>query len=384
MAMSDVHSVCTRIHDLIQKSGLHFVINQTPWSSYITIRRKFVNEVEVNMKAREAFVTETEEVVVLRDTKKRLEDKLTNIEVEKVHLEEEFKASVEKHEKTVLNLLAKIDTLENVLEEKELDVKDKKSKIESLEKETNSKNDIIKNINSGFNKTVAGLNAKVEYPEKFEKEYLKKEKKAIKKIRQKTKKGAAHSSVGDMNANEFEIQEQESVILPSSQASSECTLPNMQLSPVRQHSATRQSSPPPSPHTPPGLPHNFCVSERVSTQSPSCTSFCSEDQHPCPPSLSEPCSTRTLTGEDLHPSANDIKNLIEPVSSESRTTVQAKLQEAIEGGTKLSYESLVALLENHPWEERKETFEEPDEYDYYDDYEESVIEQHNNQPEVMK
>ena len=43
MTMADVDSTLTRIHDVIQKSGLHFVITQTPWSSYITIRRKFTN-----------------------------------------------------------------------------------------------------------------------------------------------------------------------------------------------------------------------------------------------------------------------------------------------------------------------------------------------------
>ena len=44
MALSlDANLACSRIHDVIQSSGLHDIINQTPWSSYITIRRKFVN-----------------------------------------------------------------------------------------------------------------------------------------------------------------------------------------------------------------------------------------------------------------------------------------------------------------------------------------------------
>ena len=43
MAMSNVNLTCARIHDMIQNSGLNFVINQTPWSSYITIRRKFTS-----------------------------------------------------------------------------------------------------------------------------------------------------------------------------------------------------------------------------------------------------------------------------------------------------------------------------------------------------
>ena len=38
-----VNSMCNSIHNLIQSSGLHYVINQTPWSSYITIRKKFID-----------------------------------------------------------------------------------------------------------------------------------------------------------------------------------------------------------------------------------------------------------------------------------------------------------------------------------------------------
>ena len=38
-----MNSVCNQIHDVIQSSGLHFAINQTPWSSFITIRRKFID-----------------------------------------------------------------------------------------------------------------------------------------------------------------------------------------------------------------------------------------------------------------------------------------------------------------------------------------------------
>ena len=42
--MSQVNKVLSHIHDVIQASGLHFMINQTPWSSYITIRRKFLDQ----------------------------------------------------------------------------------------------------------------------------------------------------------------------------------------------------------------------------------------------------------------------------------------------------------------------------------------------------
>ena len=81
---------------------------------------------------------------------KLLEDKFKNIEVEKVQLEEEFKASLEKYEYTVAHLHAKISTLEDTLEETEVDLKDRNYKILFLEKDTKTKNEIIQNINSGF------------------------------------------------------------------------------------------------------------------------------------------------------------------------------------------------------------------------------------------
>ena len=37
-----VKQVCQEIHNLVEESGLHFCINQTPFSSYITLRKKFI------------------------------------------------------------------------------------------------------------------------------------------------------------------------------------------------------------------------------------------------------------------------------------------------------------------------------------------------------
>ena len=48
-------------------------------------------------------------------------------------------------------------------------------------------------------------------------------------------------------------------------------------------------------------------------------------------------------------------------------TVQDKLKEVIASGEKLKYENLVALLENHPWEEAtQELFEKVEDYTEYD------------------
>ena len=48
-------------------------------------------------------------------------------------------------------------------------------------------------------------------------------------------------------------------------------------------------------------------------------------------------------------------------------TVQAKIKEVIASGEKLKYENLVALLENHPWEEAtQELFKNDEDYTEYD------------------
>ena len=124
MATNEVNMACTRIHDAIQTSGIHFVINQTPWSTYITIRRKFVHPRttidDVNVKAME--VAENSELAALRDKNEQLVKKLANIELEKVEAEEEFKARKHKYEETAQHLREKIDSLESTLEEKEVDL----------------------------------------------------------------------------------------------------------------------------------------------------------------------------------------------------------------------------------------------------------------------
>ena len=54
------------------------------------------------------------------------------------------------------------------------------------------------------------------------------------------------------------------------------------------------------------------------------------------------------------------------INPEYKFTVQDKLKEAIECGKKLDFESVVSLIQNHPWEESKEMQE--NEY-FYGDFE---------------
>ena len=54
------------------------------------------------------------------------------------------------------------------------------------------KDDVIKNINAGFNEKIIDLNEKIKNLESVNKDVLKKERKALKKLRQKNEKEAAY------------------------------------------------------------------------------------------------------------------------------------------------------------------------------------------------
>ena len=138
LSISDVNSACDRIHSLVQMSGLHFIINQTPWSSYITIRRKFVNPGAYDVKTKP---TETALIDQLKERNKNLELKVTELEYLLEELEEESKSEKENHETNVEHLNNRISTFEN---------------------ETNIKDVKIQNINAHFNMKVSDLNTKVE------------------------------------------------------------------------------------------------------------------------------------------------------------------------------------------------------------------------------
>ena len=166
MAIPNVNSVCTRIHEIIQASGLHFVINQTPWSSYITIRRKFVNQGGQYLP---------DELRTFSDEKERLEKKLAYLETEL----EAKKKEKDEYQESFKKLHSKLETLE--------------SEVVALEKEKKVKDDVIKNINAGFNEKVIDLNEKIKHLEAVNRDVLKKEKKALKKLRQKNEKEAAYN-----------------------------------------------------------------------------------------------------------------------------------------------------------------------------------------------
>ena len=268
MATYEVNVACARIHEAIQTSGLHFIINQTPWSSYITIRRKFVHPRptldEVNVKDEKVVVND--KLANLSEKNKQLVSKLATVELEIVETEKEIKASKQKHEKTVQHLHEKLLTLENTLEEKEKDLDTKKCEILLLEKENKLKSELIQNMNAGFNKQLADANAKVKDLESFKKEVLKKEKKLAKKERRKLeteKPKFSYDTVPetvvnlcDVNGNDYEEGQIPNDLFDLSAcliSSPEPSLRTLPLAPARPCPPTRSPSKSLllSPHTPP-------------------------------------------------------------------------------------------------------------------------------------
>ena len=203
-AMAHVNSMISKIHDVIQTSGRHFLINQTPWSSYITIRKKFVDPNHVasldqndRQSSRPSSDSSVEPFNKLVEEIRQLKLKNEVLENSLIDLEEETKDSDVRSQEKVQNLHALIDKLEDEKDALQSETKDAEVEILALKKEIDVKDEIICNINNGLNKKVKDLKVKVETLEGA----LKKEKKMVKKVRQKANK--------DKRQEELEIEELE-------------------------------------------------------------------------------------------------------------------------------------------------------------------------------
>ena len=97
-----------RIHDVVQKSGLHFVINQTPFSSYITIRRKFTfaegNQQTNNFE--NVIETQTSKVKV-----ENLKSDLKDLEIKNKHLKEALVQSEEESKIAIIETEKRLDNI---------------------------------------------------------------------------------------------------------------------------------------------------------------------------------------------------------------------------------------------------------------------------------
>ena len=134
-----------------------------------------------------------------------------------------------------------------------------------------------------------------------------------------------------------------------------------------QHSR-RSPSPCPraqSTQTPPGTPPPRTEPKTINTPALATTS-----------TLTPTSGTPTRSGDA---SIEEIDNLA-VLNPQGAVSVQAKLKEARDSGTKLDFQSLVVLLENHQWEESHEQLENDAEddnfyYNYYTDHSEENIDE---------
>jgi predicted nucleic acid-binding Zn-ribbon protein len=135
-----VKQVCQEIHNLVEESGLHFSINQTPFSSYITLRKKFIKPEAGIYSDSEATDVVNPHLVSeqLQAENNNLSDLLAHREAENEALKEEAKQNESKFETMCTNFQAKerelklqlskqktnIQNLSNTLDSKDLQISD--------------------------------------------------------------------------------------------------------------------------------------------------------------------------------------------------------------------------------------------------------------------
>ena len=181
--------------DVVQKSGLHFVINQTPFSSYITIRRKFTfaegNQQTNNFE--NVIETQTSKVKVenLKSDLKDLEIKNKHLKEALVQSEEESKIAIIETEKRLDNihvfanklkaeselLRCEKSVLDKVINNHHMEVTKQKNEISQLSRTLKIKEKEIYNLrNKELNQQDSIKNLKVSLKEiKAEKTQIEKE-----------------------------------------------------------------------------------------------------------------------------------------------------------------------------------------------------------------
>ena len=133
--MNPASLMLNKIHDVVQNSGLHFVINRTPFSSYITIRQKFVSNHETKM-----LDNLSEDALIKQLNQMKLT--VQELQSEKGMLEE---ACVIKDEE--------LQTLQHISDQKLLNLH---RFSEKLEAENNSLKNDLSNLNHQINDLKAG------------------------------------------------------------------------------------------------------------------------------------------------------------------------------------------------------------------------------------
>ena len=105
-AMTLASLICNHIHDVIQSSGLYFVINQTPFSSYITIRKKIIGQISVNLSEVDKLEVEVD-IAELKELQNKYSDLLcAHNELSKQYesIKVAFENEIEDHKATLTDI----------------------------------------------------------------------------------------------------------------------------------------------------------------------------------------------------------------------------------------------------------------------------------------
>ena len=140
---------CDQILTNLRKSGLNFVIQETPFSAYITIRKKFCNGFTISAD------TEDEQKVQNDKKVQKLENENDNLrnELQKIH--QNFK-----------NMREEKDILENRLDSAEKEILHHTDKTKLTNAKLNDEIHNLKEINMKYHDKIANLNSEISKQEK--------------------------------------------------------------------------------------------------------------------------------------------------------------------------------------------------------------------------
>ena len=124
---SVVKEICDKINNTVLNSGLHFIIIQTPFSNYITIRKKFSRHPPINLAAPDVKLRNdvTQNLDSFKYTAEELAGKL---EEKLAHKEEEMAPILESNLEltgTVGSLKAKVEKISRINQQLEEELVEK-------------------------------------------------------------------------------------------------------------------------------------------------------------------------------------------------------------------------------------------------------------------
>ena len=156
--MATPQDYCDQILKDVHSSHLHFLVQESPFSLYITLRKKFATQPQVKLQERQ--VDPNHDLKLARDTINILEEKLAETESEFVKesnklkaKREEFSEEIKIVRESLKKSLSEASEKNKVISELKKCVKDKDKEIYNVEKNCN----IAKDTNKQLKDKIADL-----------------------------------------------------------------------------------------------------------------------------------------------------------------------------------------------------------------------------------